>query len=212
MDAPLFFKAALIGLSIAAPVGPIGLLCIQRTLARGRRIGFVSGLGAATADAAYGALGVFGISALTATFVALRVPLALFGALFLGWLGVQMLRSRAPAKAAEASEAGEAGNSGSAVKAYASVLALTLTNPMTILSFSAIFATLSAGAATTASPVWMVLGVFLGSAVWWLGLSLVVAALRHRIAANTMVRINQVAGLVLLGFGGYQLVSLWVGR
>ena len=209
MDAPLFFKAALIGLSIAAPVGPIGLLCIQRTLARGRRIGFVSGLGAATADAAYGALGVFGISALTASFVALRVPLALFGALFLGWLGVQMLRSRAPVKAAEAANAADGH---STFKAYASVLALTLTNPMTILSFSAIFATLSAGAATTASPMWMVLGVFLGSAVWWLGLSLVVAALRHRIAGNTMVRINQVAGVVLLGFGGYQLVSLWVGR
>lgn len=209
MDAPLFFKAGLIGLSIAAPVGPIGLLCIQRTLAHGRRIGFVSGLGAATADAAYGALGVFGVSALTSAFVALRVPLALFGALFLAWMGAQMLRSRAATQAA-ATNATDATEGGSAFKAYASVLALTLTNPMTILSFSAIFATLAAGAATTASPVWMVLGVFAGSALWWLGLSLVVAALRHRIAASTMRRINQTAGVVLLGFAVYQLASLWL--
>jgi threonine/homoserine/homoserine lactone efflux protein len=205
MDVPLFLKAGLIGLSIAAPVGPIGLLCIQRTLARGRRIGFVSGLGAATADAAYGALGVFGVTALTTAFVALRVPLALCGALFLAWMGVQMLRSKA------ATQAAVVGDSGSAFKAYASVLALTLTNPMTILSFSAIFATLGAGAATTASPMWMVLGVFLGSAVWWLGLSLAVAAMRHRIAPSSMLRINQMAGVVLLGFAVYQLVSLWVG-
>ncbi|MFZ4285504.1 LysE family translocator [Variovorax sp. HJSM1_2] len=209
MDTPLFFKAALIGLSIAAPVGPIGLLCIQRTLARGRRIGFVSGLGAATADAAYGALGIFGISALTATFVALRLPLALLGALFLAWMGMQILRSPAPSQAAQA---GDIREGGAAFKAYASVLLLTLTNPMTILSFSAIFATLSAGAATTTSPLWMVLGVFLGSAIWWLGLSLVVAALRHRIKARSMVRINQIAGLVLLGFAVSQLASLWINR
>ncbi len=201
MDTFLFFKAALIGLSIAAPVGPIGLLCIQRTLAQGRRIGFASGLGAAVADAAYGAVGAFGVSALTAWFVALRTPLALAGGLFLGWMGWQMLRSRGAEQAANAAKAQ------SGWSAFASVLVLTLANPMTILSFTAIFASLGASAVGGASPLLVVLGVFVGSAAWWLGLSLAVAAFRAKIDARGMRRINQFAGMVLLTFAIYQL---WV--
>jgi len=200
MDMILFLKAALIGLSIAAPVGPIGLLCIQRTLAQGRRIGFVSGLGAAVADASYGAVGAFGVSALTTWFVALRTPLALAGGLFLGWMGWQMLRSRNAGQAAANAATARSGWS-----AFASVLVLTLANPMTILSFTAIFASLGASAVGGASPVLMVLGVFTGSAAWWLGLSLGVAAFRAKIDARGMRRINQFAGVVLLAFAVYQL-------
>lgn len=203
MDTILFLKAALIGLSVAAPVGPIGLLCVQRTLAQGRRIGFASGLGAAVADASYGALGAFGVSTLTAWFVALRSPLALGGGLFLGWMGWRMLRSRGSGQAASARHAR------SGWTAFASVLALTLANPMTILSFTAIFASLGANAVGGASPTLMVAGVFTGSAVWWLGLSLAVAALSSRIDARGMRHIDQFAGLVLLAFALYQLKAWW---
>ncbi len=203
MEALLFLKSILIGLSIAAPVGPIGLLCIQRSLGHGARIGFISGLGAAAADACYGALGAFGIGALTHAFVALAAPLALAGALFLAWMGLKMLRATPPERAAGT------GDPARALPAFASVFLLTLSNPLTILSFIAIFATLSGGEALSgADGLLMVLGVFCGSALWWLALSLGVATVRHRLDARAMHWIDRTAGVVLLGFAAWQLVRV----
>ncbi len=203
MDLALFLKALVIGLSIAAPVGPIGLLCIQRTLAHGRGIGFLSGLGAALADAVYGAIGALGVSAVVSTIVAARVPLALGGAAFLAWMGVQLLRAPAASTARAAQDAA------TPLKAVLSIFVLTLANPMTILSFIAVFASIatghvgSAGAAAT-----MVLGVFLGSALWWLGLSTAVASVRHKLGEGAMRFINRLSGAVLLAFAVYQLSTL----
>ncbi|MFM9925019.1 LysE family transporter [Variovorax sp. H27-G14] len=203
MDFALFLKALVIGLSIAAPVGPIGLLCIQRTLAHGRAIGFFSGLGAALADAFYGAIGALGVSAVISTMVAARVPLALGGAAFLAWMGVQLLRAPVATAARPAQDAA------TPLKAMLSVFVLTLANPMTILSFIAVFASIatthvgSAGAAAT-----MVLGVFLGSALWWLGLSTAVGSVRHKLGAGAMRFINRLSGVVLLAFAAWQITSL----
>ena len=203
MDAFLFLKAALIGLSIAAPVGPIGLLCIQRTLAHGARVGFVSGLGAAAADGVYGAIGAFGLAAITRLFVTLATPLAIGGAVFLGWMGVRLLRAAPAAQAARVPDAV------GAWRAFASVFALTLTNPMTILSFIAVFATIGGDAATTsAAAVVMVLGVWAGSAIWWLALAMGVAALRHRIRPPVMQAINRTVGVFLLGFAVWQVAGV----
>ncbi len=200
MDLALFFKSALIGLSIAAPVGPVGLLCIQRSLDHGARIGFLSGLGAALADACFGALGAFGVQALIQAFVALATPLALVGSGFLAWMGLRLLRATPARRAAALVEPGNGW------KALASVFALTLTNPMTILAFIAVFAGLGAGATPgTASALLMVAGVFCGSALWWLALALGVAAVRHRLNAGLLQRIDQAAGLFLLGFAAWQL-------
>lgn len=199
----LFFKSVLIGLSIAAPVGPIGLLCIQRTLGQGARIGFISGLGAAMADACYGALGAFGISAITQIFVTLVTPLAFFGALFLAWMGVKILRASAPEHAASAGEPTRA------LPAFTSVFCLTLSNPLTILSFVAIFATLSSGETMSgADGMVVVLGVFFGSALWWLTLSLGVSCVRHRLGVDAMRWIDRSAGVFLLGFAAWQLVRV----
>ncbi|MFS2161804.1 LysE family translocator [Pseudomonas sp. Pseusp122] len=199
----LFLKSVLIGLSIAAPVGPIGLLCIQRTLGHGARIGFISGLGAAAADACYGALGAFGISAITRVFVALVTPLALFGALFLAWMGLKMLRATPPEQAASA------GDQARALPAFVSVFLLTLSNPLTILSFVAIFATLSGGELLSgADGLVMVLGIFCGSALWWLALSFGVSSIRHRLGVGAMQWIDRSAGLFLLGFATWQLIRV----
>ncbi len=204
MDSALFLKALLIGLSIAAPVGPIGLLCIQRTLAHGRTIGFMSGLGAALADACYGAIGALGVSAVIASMVAARVPLALGGAAFLAWMGLQLLRAPVATQARSAQDAT------TPLKAMLSVFVLTLANPMTILSFIAVFASVAtghvvsgAGAATS-----MVLGVFIGSALWWLGLSTGVSMVRHKLSARAMQFINRLSGAILLGFAVYQVSTL----
>lgn len=204
MDAVLFLKAQLIGLSIAAPVGPIGLLCIQRTLDHGARIGFLSGLGAATADGVYGAIGAFGLAAVTRFFVTLAAPLALCGAAFLVWMGCRMLR------VAPTSEPAGVPDVGSSWSAFASVFALTLTNPATIVSFIAVFATLGGDAATTTSAALvMVGGVLSGSALWWLVLALGVAGVRHRIGPRLRLAINRCSGVFLLGFAAWQLATVF---
>ncbi|AMP01347.1 lysE type translocator family protein [Collimonas arenae] len=204
MEKILFLKALLIGLSIAAPVGPVGLLCIQRTLMHGPRIGFVSGLGAASADAVYGAVGAFGLAAVTHFFVALATPLALCGAFFLSWMGIRMLFAR------PAGEAAVAVDTMRPHRAFASVFALTLTNPMTILSFVAVFASISGNAAVGGGDAGiMVLGIGCGSALWWLTLALGISVVRHKIDQGTMRRINQLAGLFLIGFALWQLFGLW---
>jgi threonine/homoserine/homoserine lactone efflux protein len=203
VNVALFLKAALIGLSIAAPVGPVGLLCIQRTIAYGPRIGFFSGLGAAIADATYGAIGAFGLATVTSYFVTLTTPLAVFGALFLGWMGVKLLR------AAPASSTVSAANGVFAGKAFISVFILTLANPMTILSFIAVFAAIAGPAASApGAAVLMVFGVFCGSAFWWLLLAFGVASVRHKIGPGIMALINRIGGCILLGFAGWQLMRI----
>lgn len=205
MDFALFLKSALIGLSIAAPVGPIGVLCIQRVLAHGMRIGFVSGLGAAGADAIYGAVGAFGVSAVTQTFIKLTVPLSIGGAVVLGWMGFKLLRSRPAGTVAKTAAAL------SPVSAFSTVFGLTLTNPMTIFSFIAVFAAIGGSRAPAPdAAALMVLGVFMGSALWWLILASGVAALRQKIDLATMRWINAIAGTVLLGFAAWQLSGIVV--
>src|SRR3712207_2953311 len=129
----LFLEGIIIGLAIAAPVGPIGVLCIRRTLADGRTSGFVSGLGAATADAVYGAIAAFGLTLITDFLLGGASWLRLVGGAFLLYLGIKTFLARPAERAAEVRGGGLPG-------AYASTLFLTLTNPTTILSFVAIFA------------------------------------------------------------------------
>lgn len=204
MDSLLFFQSFLIGLSIAAPVGPVGLLCIQRTLAHGPRVGFVSGLGAALADAVYGALGAFGIQGVIALFIAWQLPLRIAGALFLAWMGWRLLR------AAPATEAAPAGDAERLLPALVSVFVLTLGNPMTIVSFVAVFASLGAPPAA-ASAGTMVGGVFIGSAAWWGALALGVSGFRQRLGTHGRRIINRAAGSFLLAFAVWQAVALFVG-
>ena len=201
-------RGLVIGFSIAAPVGPIGLLCIRRTLAHGRAVGFVSGLGAATADAMYGAIAGFGLTALSTLLVQGQGPLRLVGGGFLCYLGVRTFLAR-PATGPAGAE-GRRGLAG----AYLSTLGLTLTNPSTILSFVAIFAGLGLGTASAggagprlAPAALMVSGVFLGSALWWLILAGIAGALRSRLTTGTMQRINRVSGLILTGFGVAALIA-----
>ena len=200
----LFFKAFVIGLSIAAPVGPIGVLCIRRTLVFGRRVGFVSGLGAATADAFYGAVAAFGLTVLFRFFVQQARPLHLVGGVMLLLIGLRtMLARRDPAAPANAPA-----TSGALLPAYASTLFLTITNPMTIISFAAVFAVIApAGGLDYGSAAVTVAGVFLGSAAWWLILSTGVGAVRQAAGARALVWVSRLSGGVIAGFGAAQLVE-----
>lgn len=194
MEVPIFFKGLILGFSIAAPVGPIGVLCIRRTLAEGRLHGLVSGLGAATADGFYGLVAGFGLTAISGLLVEQKTWLALIGGLYLVYLGLKSLLAK-PKEAAQ-------NQTGTTLRgAYFSTFMLTLTNPVTMLSFVAIFAGLGLVAGNYASAAALVGGVFLGSAGWWLTLSGGVSLLRQRVNAQTLVWINRVAGVVLLGYG-----------
>ena len=194
-------RGLVLGFAIAAPVGPIGLLCIQRTLNQGRLVGLVSGLGAATADAIYGAIAAFGLSVIAGFLVDQQQWLALAGGLFLCYLGARTIR-------AEPAPAGAQADANGILGAYSSTLVLTLTNPMTILAFVAIFA--GAGLAASAGDQWaaatIVLGVFCGSAAWWLLLSTGVSFLRGSITPPVMVWINRLAGVIIAVFGVYMLI------
>jgi threonine/homoserine/homoserine lactone efflux protein len=199
-----FLRGLAIGLSIAAPVGPIGVLCIRRTLADGRAIGFASGLGAATADALYGAVAAFGLSLVTNALVDQRLWLQAGGGIFLCYLGVRTWM--AVPGVASGPMAGGRG----LMAAWASTFALTLTNPATIISFAAIFAGLGLGqnVGGYGAAALMVLGVFLGSALWWLMLSTGVGLLRSAFTPERLRWVNRGAGVIIAAFGVAALVSL----
>ena len=200
----LFLKAFIIGLSIAAPVGPIGVLCIRRTLVFGRRIGFVSGLGAATADGFYGAVAAFGLTVLFRFFVQNARPLHLVGGILLLVIGVRTMLARRDLQTA----AGAAARGPALLPAYASTLFLTITNPMTIISFAAVFAVIApAGGLDYRSAAVTVVGVFLGSTAWWLILSTGVGAVRQTAGARVLTWVSRLSGGVIAGFGAAQLVE-----
>jgi threonine/homoserine/homoserine lactone efflux protein len=198
----LFLQSMAIGLSIAAPVGQIGVLAIQRTLQHGRAAGLATGLGAAFADAVYGAVGAFGVSTVIAFLVASKPYFAGFGAVFLLWLAWRIARQPAlPPQAGSAPPQRLAGYLGS-------TFLLTLSNPGTILSFIAIFGALAGRLQAVASPWVMVGGVLLGSALWWLLLAAVVGALRQRFDARWQRRVNGLSAALLTGFAVWQLATL----
>ncbi len=202
METGFFLRGMLFGIAIAAPVGPIGVLCIRRTLTDGRLTGFVSGLGAATADLIYGSLAVFGLSALAELLVGVSFWTRLLGGGFLCYLGLRTFFERPAERPAIATTRGLVG-------AYGSTLLLTITNPATIIAFAAIFAGLGLGVtSSTGAGILLVSGVFIGSALWWLLLSGAASLLRTRLTPAAMLWINRSAGLIILGFGLAALVSL----
>ncbi len=196
MDVSLFLRGLVIGFSIAAPVGPIGVLCIRRTLAEGQLYGLVSGLGAATADAMYGCVAAFGLTFVSSFLIGHKLWLSLIGGLFLLYLGIKTLLSKPAEDAAKAEGKGLLGS-------YVSTFLLTLTNPMTILSFVAIFAALGLGSASGsyASALILVLGVFCGSALWWLLLSGGVGLFRNKFNARGLLWVNRISGVIITLFG-----------
>lgn len=189
-----FVSGVGIGLAIAAPVGPIGVLCIRRALAAGAGSAFATGLGAALADACYGAVAAFGLTVVSSILLAWQTVLAAVGGLMLLVLGVRT-------GLAEPAGAPAAAGSGSLARQFGETFLLTLSNPATILSFLAVFASLGAVGSGPGDAAAMVLGVFVGSALWWLTLSMVVARLRARITRSAMRWINRIAGCTLVAFG-----------
>jgi threonine/homoserine/homoserine lactone efflux protein len=199
---PLFWRGLFFGLAIAAPVGPIGVLTIRRTLTEGLLIGLLTGLGAASADALYGTVAALGLTAVSDFLIHYQTWLQLLGALCLAYVGLKSLRQPAASFPVHSSQSPIHNPPFTLLRAYASTLFLTLANPVTILSFTAVFAGFGLGSQTTGARAGtqLVLGVFLGSALWWLMLCGLVTAVRARLSPTTLRLVNIASGLILIGF------------
>lgn len=191
-----FLKGLILGFSIAAPVGPIGILCIRRTLAYGMTFGFVSGVGTATADAIYGAIAAFGLTAAARFLLDYQLYLKIIGGIYLLYLGINILMSKPSIATTQVHDT-------SLSAAYISAFLLTLTNPMTILMFAAIFTGFGIGGINGDYYLssTMVLGVFLGSLLWWLLLSGITTILRSTFDYRKLRYTNIGSGLIITGFG-----------
>ena len=203
MNLPFFIKGLIFGFSIAAPVGPIGILCIRRSLTDGWRAGLLTGMGAASADAIYGSMAAFGLAGIAGFLVGQQVWIRLVGGLFLLWLGLKIFLARNDAPPLP-------GKSVNGAAGYLSALLLTLTNPMTILSFAAVFAGMGLGGTET-GPIaagWLVGGVFAGSMAWWIILASTSSRFNRYMNAGAMGWINRLSGAVLIVFGLIAVIGL----
>jgi len=196
-----------LGLAIAAPVGPIGLLTIRRTLAHGFRIGLATGLGAATADAMYGLVAAFGLTAVMSALVDHADAIRVIGGIALVGLGATGVRKTLQHRRLRVAVVDEPPG---VVGAWLQTTALTLTNPATILSFIAMFAGI--GIVKPGADVWsslvLVLGVAVGSASWWFFLCGITNLVRGRLSDSAVNTINLAASGSIVMFG---LIAIWAG-
>jgi threonine/homoserine/homoserine lactone efflux protein len=204
MDLSFLLKGLIIGFSIAAAIGPIAILCINRGLRKGYLSGLISGMGAASADAIYGSVAAFGLTFISSFLVKQQLGLQIIGMIFLFYLGITIFIKKPKENKTEKLK-----NKG-LVSDYLSTLFLTLTNPMTILSFTAVFAGLGLAQSTGnyLSALTLVLGFFLGSALVYLLLSIITGLFRKKINSGVLAWINRISGLIILGFAVVILFSL----
>ena len=192
----LLIKGIAVGIVIAIPVGPVGVLCVRRTLFEGPRFGIMSGLGAALADMIFGIIAGLGLSVVRDALLGYQDLLGALGGLYLLYVGGRALFNRADAEPQPIT--GE-----KLATAFASTFALTITNPITILAFAAIFAKVGfgSGEVTLGEVGVMVAGVFAGSLLWWLGLSFGISALRRLVGTVHLIWVNRVSGSILIVSG-----------
>ncbi len=194
-----------LGLAVAMPVGPIALICIQQALTRGFGAGVAAGLGVALADATYGALAAFGLTAVTNVLVNLQTPLRVVGLAAMLWLAWRIWRDAdAPKHLSGGARAGAA--------TTAQLFALTIANPMTILTFLALFVGAGVGfAGSYEHSAALTAGVFTGSFLWWVTVSWLAGLLRARVNDQTLRGINRLSALILIGFALWIAAGLFQG-
>lgn len=204
METSLFIKGFIIGFSIAMAVGPIGLLCIRNSLTKGFRQGFATGLGAAVADMLYGAVAGFGVVSLTTVLLNYKMVFQTVGGLFLCYLGIAMLRVKEIRERKEMTQ-------NEFWPIFITTFFLTITNPMTILSFIAIYAGLGVGTGESSitSACLITGGVFSGSAFFYLLLSFATSLVKEKLTASGVLWLNRISGCIILGFGVASLVDVF---
>lgn len=195
----LALKAAGFGLAVAAPVGPMSLLCMRRTLALGWRQGLATGCGIAVGDALYGGVAALGLSGLSAFMLAHQRPLHLAAGIVLAWIGLRTLRARSAAASTE-------GQAGAPAAVFGGAVLLTLTNPPTIIMFAAIFAALAPASGFAPAPAACTVGgVFAGSLLWWCVVVTLIHVLRRGLGERARRWIDRASGLALCVFGAAEM-------
>jgi threonine/homoserine/homoserine lactone efflux protein len=206
MDIISFLKGLVIGFVIAAPLGPIGILCARRTLTHGRRAGFFSGMGASTADVLYGFIAAFGLTFVSNFLYSYQFSLRLAGGAILCYLGIKTFVEKPEMKYLSSILRKKKRHAGM----YTSTFFLTLTNPMTILSLAAVFAGfgITGTRGSVLSAAVLILGVFLGSVLWWLFFIGVFTVFQRQFKQHELQWINRIAGLIITASGVLALASL----
>ncbi|MBZ0199547.1 MAG: LysE family translocator [Ignavibacteriaceae bacterium] len=201
MDFSIFFNGLILGIFVAAPVGPIGILCINRTITKGFSTGFVSGLGVATADTLYGMIAVFGLTIVSGLIMTENTIVQIIGGAVLCYLGIRVMIKDPAAQIIEPDKKG-------LLKAYGSMFFLTMTNPTTILAFAAIFAALGIAdsSKTFTTSTLLVSGIFLGSTMWWLAISYGIERYRNKLSDHVMRTVNKLSGGIILLLGVLTLI------
>lgn len=202
MEYVLLLKGIIIGFALALPIGPVGILCIRKTITRGHLPGMIIGFGAATADAMYGCVAALGLTFISDLLVTQHMWLRLIGGAFLLYLGIKTFLTHPVEEMPQANGRGLLGT-------YVSTLLLTLTNPLTIFAFLGVFAALGLrnGNLGYGSAATLVSGVFLGSALWFFTLSYGVTLFRKKINSTGLGWINRISGLLIILFGIIAIVS-----
>lgn len=203
----LLLKGFVIGFAVAAPVGPVGLLCIRRSIVDGKLVGFVTGLGAAVADALMALVVAFGVTSITAFIVRHTLSFRLLGGAILLVMGIAAMRAHPPQRTTGPLHAPNLG------AAFFSTIALTLANPVTIFSLLGIFTAFGVMLHTEGwlQPSYLVLGVFLGSTAWWVLLSYFADWFGRKLNTHLLRTINIGVGVLLIIFGAYELIKLALG-
>ncbi|MFH1195356.1 MAG: LysE family transporter [bacterium] len=202
MELTIFLKGMVIGFAMAVPVGPIGIMCIRKTLTEGRLRGLIIGLGAATADLLYGCVAAFGLTIISNTLVNQKVWIRLIGGALLLFLGIRTFRAQPTDPKIQI-------RNGGILRSYLTTVFLTLTNPLTVFSFIAVFAALGLGNGLSYfSASALVAGVFIGSASWFLLLSSGVTLFRNKFDSAGLRWVNKIAGILIILSGVYAVVSL----
>jgi threonine/homoserine/homoserine lactone efflux protein len=204
MYSDFLLMGMVIGFSIAAPIGPVGILCVRRTLAEGRIVGFASGLGAATADLLYACIAGFGLSVISNLLLGYQLWLHVIGGVFLVCLGLWTLVT-------QPSRQQVTGKGEGLIRAYSSTFFLTLTNPVTIILFAGFMAGFGAGSAGNDyfSTTILVLGVFIGSILWWAILVIGIGTVQNKFNSNAILWVNRISGVIIIGFGIAALAN-WI--
>lgn len=200
----LFLKGILIGFVIAAPIGPIGILCIQRTISGRYGLSLMTGLGAGVADTVYGAIAGFSLVSIANFIAQYEFYLRLFGSVLLGWIGFSIFRS--PLR----HDPLETRSKETFFHGFTSAFFLTLSNPIALIVFAAAFTVMGVSPQSDSLDQSLVLvgGVFVGANGWWFALSTTIHLIHHKLSETNLLWINRISGGLLLGFGAYMLLSL----
>lgn len=204
MEFNYLLKGVLIGVSVSAPLGPIGVLCIQKTITKGRAAGFISGTGAVFGDTLYAIIAGFGVSFISDFLLANQLLLQVFGGLLLFFFGWKVFHSQpTPANCKKPSD--------NYLKNFLSVFMLTISNPITVLFFGAVFTGLGiAGSGNEWTTALVIFGVFMGTVLWWYVLSSIVSRFRNKFGRKTVKKINRTSGVLILVLGAILLFNQFI--